>query len=149
MQKHAYHLFYLCLKSPDHLMTTNSNRLDQLEALVEANFRAIDRNTANITLLEQAVAVNTANIDRNTANIDRNTANIARLEQAVAVNTANIDRNTADIAQLTADIRTLAAVAQTQQQTLQVTASALIEEIRGLRAENRRILAHLFGEPEN
>ena len=102
-------------------MTTNSNRLDQLEVLVEANFRAIDRNTANIT----------------------------RLEQAVAVNTANIDRNTADIAQLTADIRTLATVAQTQQQTLQVTASALIEEIRGLRAENRRILAHLFGEPDN
>ena len=123
-------------------MTTNSNRLDRIEALVEANFRAIDRNTANITRLEQAVAVNTANIDRNTANI-------ARLEQAVAVNTANIDRNTTVIAQLTADIQTLATVAQTQQQTLQVTASALIEEIRGLRAENRRILAHLFGEPEN
>jgi len=94
-------------------MTTNNDRLDRIEALVEANSRTIDRNTANIAT---------------------NTANITRLEQMVEASRQ--------------DIRQLAAIARTQQQTLQATATALIEEIRGLWAENRKILTHLFGELE-
>jgi chromosome segregation ATPase len=106
-------------------MTTHQpTRLDRIEALVEANSRAIDRNTANITRLEQSVATNTTNIDRNTADIQR-------LRETVEIDSQNV--------------RQLAATVQIQQQTLQATASALIEEIRGLWAENRRILACLFG----
>lgn len=87
-------------------MTNSSDRLDRIEALVEANSR-----------------------------------DIAQLREMVEINSRDIATNTQSI-------RQLAATAQTQQQTLQATATALIEEIRGLRTENRRILDHLFGEPE-
>lgn len=70
-----------------------------------------------------------------------------RLNQPAVLSAANAEA----IAKLQERQETTAANIETlreQQQTLQATAEALIEEIRGLRAENRRVLAHLFGEQE-
>lgn len=71
-----------------------------------------------------------------------------RIEAALEQTQQQVDTNTRNIQQL-------AGIAQTQQQTLQMQEQgnnqifeALIEEIRGLRTENRRILDHLFGRAE-
>lgn len=106
----------------------DNNRLDRLAETVAANSR-------DIAQLIEATTANAANIDRLTADVATSTANIDRLSVDVAANTANIDR--------------LAAIAQMQQQSLaaiQQGFDIVVQEIRGLRAENRRILSHLFGE---
>ena len=62
-----------------------------------------------------------------------------------------VEANSRDIAQLTADVQSLVAIAQAQQQSLasmQQGFEILVQEIRGLRTENRRILDHLFGQQE-
>lgn len=70
-----------------------------------------------------------------------NSDRIRRIEAALERTQQQVDANTQSIQQL-------AAIAQTQQQTIYQTFEALIEEVRGLRTENRRILDHLFGETE-
>ncbi len=69
-----------------------------------------------------------------------------RLAELVEANRIDIAANSRDIAALKESIAQLVSVAQIQQQTITETTEALIQEIRGLRAENRRILSHLFGE---
>lgn len=61
----------------------------------------------------------------------------------------NVEANSRSIAELRQAIESLVAIAQAHQQSLNAHDSQfaiLVQEIRGLRAENRRILSHLFGE---
>ena len=60
-----------------------------------------------------------------------NDERLDRLASAVEANTANIAR--------------LANIAELHSQNFDI----LIQEIRGLRAENRKILSHLFGEQQS
>lgn len=99
------------------MTNSNGNRLDRIEALVEANSR----------------------------NIATNTAIIAELGEDIAQLREIVETNSHDIATNTQSIRQLATIAQTQQQTIREVTTILVEEIRGLRAENRRILTYLFG----
>lgn len=80
------------------------------------------------------MTTNNDRLDRIEVAIERNTADIAQLKVLVEANTQNI--------------QTLAAVAHDQQSITSIEQSVgiLVQEVRGLRAENRRILAHLFGE---
>lgn len=75
-----------------------------------------------------------------------NDERLDRLAESVEANRIDIAANSRDIAALKESIAQLVSVAQIQQQTITETTEALIQEIRGLRAENRRILSHLFGE---
>jgi hypothetical protein len=61
-----------------------------------------------------------------------NDERLDRLAESVETNTANIAR--------------LASIIETQQDTMNQGFKMLIQEIRGLRSENRRILTHLFGD---
>lgn len=71
---------------------------------------------------------------------------VARQQQvnteAIESNNVSIQENTAAIAELRASSEALLATVNQHQDNFEV----LVQEIRGLRAENRRILAHLFGE---
>jgi len=99
----------------------NDDRLDRLAALVEANEVQVSANSRDIAALGELIATNSRDI--------------AALRTSTASNTTAIEQ--------------LAAIAHTQQQTLNAISSGfeiLTQEIRGLRAENRRILTHLFGQ---
>ena len=72
-----------------------------------------------------------------------------RLAESVQENSRQIASNSRSIAELRQAIESLVVIAQAHQQSLNAHDSQfaiLVQEIRGLRAENRRILSHLFGE---
>lgn len=57
--------------------------------------------------------------------------------------------NTEAIKELRSGINSLLTIGQIHQQSLDISQrqfEVLVQEIRGIRSENRRILAHLFGE---
>ena len=98
----------------------NDDRLDRLASMVAAN--------------EELIAANTRSIEQLSVKTDANATAIEAL-------TVKVDANLSAIAQLTA-------IATDQQQTIGAISQGfelLVQEIRGLRAENRRILEHLFG----
>lgn len=76
-----------------------------------------------------------------------------RLAESVEANRVQIEANSRDIAANAQAISQLISAMQNQQDsTNELFAAntqilqAIVQEIRGLRAENRRILTHLFGE---
>lgn len=76
---------------------------------------------------------------------------LLQVAQQQEVNTAAIAENTAAIAENAAAITDLRATSEALLQTVnqhQENFEVLVQEIRGLRTENRRILDHLFGESE-
>ena len=98
-------------------------------------------NDDRLDRLAELVAANEAQIAANSRDIAGNARDIAELKTSIEALTPKIDANTAAIAQLTA-------IATDQQQTIGAISQGfelLVQEIRGLRAENRRILEHLFG----
>lgn len=68
-----------------------------------------------------------------------------RLADAVEANREDIDANSLAIGELTVNVIRLANMVELHSQNF----DSLIQEIRGLRAENRRILSHLFGEQQS
>ncbi len=68
-----------------------------------------------------------------------------RLADAVEANRRDIDANSLNIGELTTNVSRLASTVKLHNQNFDI----LIQEIRGLRAENRRILTHLFGEQQS
>lgn len=62
-----------------------------------------------------------------------------RLADSVEANSRQIEANAQAVSQLISAMRD-------QQEANTEIFQALIQEIKGLRSENRRILAHLFGE---
>lgn len=68
-----------------------------------------------------------------------------RLADAVEANRRDIDANSLAIGELTVNVIRLANMVELHSQNF----DSLIQEIRGLRAENRRILSHLFGEQQS
>ena len=88
-------------------------------------------------------------VEANEIQISANSRDIAALRESIAANSRDIAALRALTASNATAVEQLAAIAQTQQQTLNAISSGfeiLTQEIRGLRAENRRILTHLFGQ---
>ena len=76
-----------------------------------------------------------------------------RLADMVEANRLQIEANSQDIASLkesiaetNRNVNQLVGVMRQQQEANTEIFQAIVQEIRGLRAENRRILTHLFGE---
>lgn len=69
-----------------------------------------------------------------------------RLADQIEANTRNIEANTRNISDLNQSMSQLVSINQEQQKANTTLFELLIQEIRGLRSENRRILTHLFGE---
>jgi hypothetical protein len=141
----------------------NSNRLDRIEALVEANSRAIAEN--NRTIAE------------NSRTIAENSRAIAENSRAIAENNQGIIEQRQSIAQLAEAAQAALSIAQTNREGLQQTdrltrrnaaAIARLDEkmeqyiiegrehrefiaaqVDGIRTETRRIVEHLFGEANN
>ena len=81
--------------------------------------------------------------------LDRLAESVQENSGQIADNSRQIADNFRQIAELRRAIESLVAIAQAHQQSLNAHDSQfaiLVQEIRGLRAENRRILSHLFGE---
>lgn len=78
-----------------------------------------------------------------------NDERLDRLADSVEANQLQIEANSRAIAELRQNLESLAQIAKLHQESLQAHDSVLnilVQEIRGLRSENRRILTHLFGE---
>ena len=126
-------------------MTNNNaqgDRLDRIEALVEANSRAI--------------AEQRQSIERNTQNIERNTQNIAQLMEAVQAAMA-MTQSTRESLQQTDQLtrRNAAAIARLEERMEQYIVEGrehrefIATQVEGIKVETRRILTHLFGENDN
>lgn len=71
-----------------------------------------------------------------------NDERLDRLAENVEANRVQFEANSRAIGELTTNVSRLANIAELHSQNFDI----LIQEIRGLRAENRKILSHLFGE---
>ena len=103
-------------------MTTE--RLDRIEAIVEANAAAM----AELRATTQA-----------------NAAAIGELR-------ATTQANTAGIAELRMTVNSLVQIVEVHQRNHEVSQrnfEMIVSEIRGMRTESQRILEHLFGRQEN
>lgn len=69
-----------------------------------------------------------------------------RLAESVEENSRQIAANDRQIANNAQAINQLISAMRQQQEANTEIFQAIVQEIRGLRAENRRILTHLFGE---
>ena len=105
-----------------------SERLDQIEAIVAANAKAIAANSETIAA---------------------NSETITRLEEAQAI-AANERQELRDY--FLATMRTVSEMSQSQDAQLQAqtemlkTITEMQSEVRGLQVENRRILDRIFGD---
>lgn len=72
-----------------------------------------------------------------------------RLADMVEANRIQIDTNSRNIAANTQAISQLISAMQSQQEANTEIFQAIVQEIRGLRTEQRRILNHLFGEQQS
>ena len=122
--------------------SNNSDRLSRIEALVEANSKAIERNTQNI--------------ERNTQNIERNTQNIVQLAQAAQAALTLAQSNRESLQQTERLIRrneiSISRLDKKMEQYLiegREHREFIATQIEGIKVETRRILTHLFGEQNN
>lgn len=72
-----------------------------------------------------------------------------KLADMVEVNRILIDANSRNIGANTQAISQLISAMRKQQESNTEIFQAIVQEIKGLRAENRRILTHLFGEQQS
>ncbi len=105
-----------------------TERLDRIEAVIEANSAQIQANSAQI--------------QTNSATIAELGTRINSLMQVVEINQRNQEVSQAE---LSAAVNSLLQVVEIHQRNFEV----IMNEIRGIRTENQRILEHLFGQPEN
>ena len=133
---------------------TNSNgngsdRLDRIEALVEANSRAITENN-------RAIAENSRAIAENNQAITEQRQSIAQLAQ-VAQAALSIAQSNRESLQQTEQLtrRNAAAIARLDEKMEQYIAEGrehrefIAQSVDGIRVETRRIVEHLFGEANN
>lgn len=106
-------------------------RLDRIEAAIEANATQIKANAVQIE-------ANWAQIKANSAQIELNSVQIK-------ANAAQIQTNSVAIAELHTTVNSLVQIVEIHQRNFEV----IMNEIRGIRTENQRILEHLFGKEEN
>jgi hypothetical protein len=137
-----------------------TERLDRIEAIIEANAAQIQNNSAAITELQTATQTNSAAITelRSTVNslAQTNSAAIAELRSTV---NSLAQTNLAAIAELRNTVNSLVQIVEIHQRNHEVsqrnfeasqrTFETIMNEIRGLRTESQRILEHLFGKEEN
>lgn len=114
-------------------MTYNSDRLDLIEEVLD-----------RIAQQQEVTTVTTSEL---CASTQANTQAIAANTQAIAANTQAIAVNVEAISDLRASTSNLHSAAELLLQTVnqhQENFELLVQEIRGLRTENRRILNHIF-----
>jgi len=119
-----------------------TERLDRIEAIIEANAAQIQNNSAAITELRSTVD----------SLAQTNSAAIAELRTTVQTNSAAITelRNTVNsLVQIVEIHQRNHEVSQRNFEASQRTFETIMNEIRGLRTESQRILEHLFKKEEN
>ncbi|MEN9519268.1 MAG: hypothetical protein RLZZ381_1856 [Cyanobacteriota bacterium] len=137
----------------------SSDRLDRIEALVEANSRAITENNRAIAENSRAIAENNRAIAENSRAIAENNQavieqrqSIAHLAQAAQAALLIAQKNREDIErteQLTR--RNAAAIARLDERMEQYIVEGrehrefIATQVDGIRLETRRIVEHLFG----
>jgi ABC-type transporter Mla subunit MlaD len=118
---------------------TTEQRIDRLEALAESILLAIQRNSQQIERNSQQIERNSQQIERNSQQIERNSQLIERNSQLIERNSQQIERNSQQIQDSISD-----AVAMIS--SLAETIAENSTYIRGLQAENRRILDILLSD---
>lgn len=78
-----------------------------------------------------------------------NNERLDRLADIVNANSRDIIALKESIAETNHNVNQLVSVIRQQQQSNTEVFQAIVQEIRGLRTEQRRILNHLFGEQES
>ena len=142
------------MRSNKSIPMTNSNgnierdRLDRIEALVEANSRAIAENS-------RAIAENSRTIAENSRAIAENSRTVEQLASAAQA-ALSISQNTRESLQETDRLtrRNAAAIDRLDEKMEQYIAEGrehrkfIAAQVDGIRLETRRIVEHLFGETD-
>jgi len=148
-----------------------TERLDRIEAIIEANAAQIQTNSVAIaelrTTVDSLAQTNSAAIAELRATVQNNSAAITELRTTVnslaQTNSAAITElrttvnslaqtNSAAITELHSTVNSLVQIVEIHQRNHEVsqrTFETIMNEIRGLRTESQRILEHLFGKEEN
>lgn len=85
-------------------------------------------------------------LDRLAEIVEENSRQITANSSQIEANSRQIEANNRAIANNAQAINQLVDAMRQQQEANTEIFQAIVQEIRGLRAENRRILTHLFGE---
>ena len=114
-------------------MIYNSDRLDRIEEVLDRIAQQQEVNTFAMSELHASTQANTEAIAANTEAIAANTEAIAANREAIS-----------DLRASTSDLRSAAELLLQTVNQHQENFELLVQEIRGLRTENRRILNHIF-----
>jgi len=101
--------------------------------------------TARLDRIEAAIEANAVQIEANWAQIKANSTQIEANSVQIKANSVQIQTNSAAIAELHTTVNSLVQIVEIHQRNFEV----IMNEIRGIRTENQRILEHLFGKEEN
>jgi methyl-accepting chemotaxis protein len=141
----------------------SSDRLDRIEALVEANSRAIAENNRAIAENSQAIAQNSQAIAENRSTIAENSRAIAEQRESIAQlaqaaqAALSMAQGSRESLQQTEQLtrRNAAAIARLEEKMEQYIVEGrehrefIATQVDGIRLETRRIIQHLFGEMDN
>ena len=127
----------------------SSDRLERIEALVEANSRAIAENRQEISELVRASSSQRESISQ----LQQTTAQLAQAAQAALSMSQNNRESLQQTEQLTR--RNAAAIARLEERMEQYIVEGrehrefIATQVEGIKVETCRILTHLFGENNN
>ena len=118
--------------------SSDNNRLDRIERILEANSSQIEANTRNIDRLESAIGSLVRIVQEHQINIEDNARKSAQLEASVNSLVRIVEVHQSNFELTIAEIRSIGVKIEEMQ-----------AEVKGLQTESLRIQQRLFGEEEN